>query len=219
MNGLNIEDYSLIENRIAHLKHRGVFESLVKGSSSKDNKPQPTLTFPCIDWLESCDFSNWNMVEIGSGNSTLYFAERFKQVYSFETDRTWYMKMKKFMPGNVCYKMFDKNNADTIEIDWLDRSLVLIDCNSNRFIVSQYFIGKKFNLYILDNTESFPNTVELFLSNGYTEIPFFGPKHIGVYESCTSLFIKDLKHIPPKNKGYRQELCKPYKQNLWDSIT
>lgn len=218
MNALDGEDFSLIENRIVHLKHRGVFESLIKGSACKSNEPQPTLTFPCIDWLESCDFTGWNLIEIGSGNSTLYFSKRFKQVYSFETDRTWYMKMRGSMPNNVCYKMFDKNNPDTIKMDHLSNTLVLIDCNSNRFTVSDYLLQKQYNLYLLDNAESYPNTVELFYLKGYIEIPFFGPKHLGVYESCTSLFVKDLNLMPHKNKNFRHSLCKPYKQNLWDSI-
>jgi hypothetical protein len=212
------DDLPLLARRIDFLKQRGVVESLVKGSAFKNNIPQPTLTFPCIDWLDSRDLSSWTLVEIGSGNSTLYFANYFSQVISFETSRLWYKKILPRLPDNAKLFLFSVDNAATINIDNSGLTMALIDCNSNRYSVSKHLIEKQFDLYILDNSDYLPNTVELFLNSGFIEIPFYGSKSLGDFESCTSLFFRRDSKFPKKKDNYKHEFCKDTKNNLWDLI-
>ena len=54
----------------------------LKGMQDSDH--MPLLSVPFLDWLNAYDFSDYTLIEFGSGHSTNYFATRFKNVISFE---------------------------------------------------------------------------------------------------------------------------------------
>ena len=89
----------------------------------------PILSPGFLDWIRSNDFSNSTILELGSGGSTLFFANYFKQVHSFEHNEKFLDEMKLKIPFNVNIQLFDKNllsdynfknkviNCDVILID------------------------------------------------------------------------------------------------------
>lgn len=178
----------------------------------------PNITHPCIDWVESCDFSKWNLIEIGCGDSTEYFSDRFKSIYGFESNKDWLLKVKYKLQNKVNLKLFDPYNIQSIHIDSMQDSLVIIDAGCNRFQISKHLLPKNYDLYILDNSEFYPNTEKLFLDNGFNSIPFYGKKFSSNFTCCTTLFFKSTSRFPPKNLNYKNIDCRPYTgNNLWDS--
>jgi hypothetical protein len=57
------------------------------------NIERPLLTNTFLNFFNKLDLSNSTYLEIGSGNSTIYFSKIFKNVISFEDDLTWFHKL------------------------------------------------------------------------------------------------------------------------------
>ncbi len=80
----------------------GFFLSSFKMAAvSKDGKPIPWYTYPCIDFLRFRKFDGKKILEFGGGQSTLWWAERARNVITLEGDKNWYEKIKNNMPENV----------------------------------------------------------------------------------------------------------------------
>ncbi len=66
----------------------------------KNLEPLPWLTYSFIDFITERLSKEFSVFEFGSGNSTLFFAKRVKQVSSVEHNNEWYNKLKSKIPGN-----------------------------------------------------------------------------------------------------------------------
>lgn len=55
-----------------------------------NNNPIPWYTYPSIEYISNLDFSNKMVLEWGSGNSSLFWANRSKEVTSMENDKVWF---------------------------------------------------------------------------------------------------------------------------------
>lgn len=54
----------------------------------------PWLTYGAILMLEQLKMKDFNILEFGSGGSTIFFANRVKHVTSFDTNKEWVSKVK-----------------------------------------------------------------------------------------------------------------------------
>ena len=99
--------------------------------------------------------------------------------------------------------------------------IVLIDAGENRANLSKILVDLNYRgIVIIDNAEWYRNSVNIFLSVGYLEIPFFGIKPVHDHVCSTSLLIQasdfskvfksDWKKIP-KFSSYRTT-------NKWDEL-
>ena len=120
--------------------------------------PTPLLTFSFLEWFEKQDTKNFNLVEFGCGNSTIYFYKFFKKVTTYEDDPDYLKQIKKMKLDNVEIFPF---NFDTISNPKFKKSIeeahcILIDNNYKN--ISREVIAKNLieiynykNLLILDN--------------------------------------------------------------------
>lgn len=89
----------------SYLNVTGWLESNRRGYPCKPNgSPLPWLNYPTIAFLENRLQKNMTLFEFGSGYSTLFFANLVARVEAVESDKSWYEKINKSIPGNV--KMF-----------------------------------------------------------------------------------------------------------------
>ena len=58
----------------------------------RDGHPIPWYTYPAIEYLSQFDYSQKQIFEYGCGNSSLFWAERAKQVTSIEDNPKWFEK-------------------------------------------------------------------------------------------------------------------------------
>jgi predicted O-methyltransferase YrrM len=72
-----------------------------KPSRPDEIKPVPWLHPAAVAYLESILTPDMEVIEHGSGGSTLWFAERVKCVTSFESDPDWRRSVEKQAPQNV----------------------------------------------------------------------------------------------------------------------
>ena len=66
-------------------------------------KPYPTLTHSFVNSFIKKDLSNKILLELGSGKSTIFWADYFKKIYSYESDSNFIQKLKNVyeIPKNV----------------------------------------------------------------------------------------------------------------------
>ncbi len=178
----------------------------------------PNLTYPFISWVNSHEFSSWDLIEFGSGDSTLYFASCFKQVYSFETSKKYYDIIRSNNIKNVNIELVSTNKLEQLEVNFevSDNTIAIVDSACNRFkLIKNLILNKPINIIVLDNSDNYKNTCSLLNSYDYKEIPFWGLKQGEHFESCTSVFIRDFKKHP-NSKLYRSCDHRIIPNNLWD---
>jgi hypothetical protein len=174
-----------------------------KGMNNIDNMPM--LSIPFLDWLNSYDFSNHFMVEFGSGNSTNYFADRFKKVLSYETDQSWFDKISSSAKENVECRLISKEDilSGNYDIFSEDNLVVFMDMNINRKNAMETLLKQHApDMIILDNSEWDPNNCKIIQDKGYMQIPFWGIRFEEYYDKCTFVFLKQGYRLPYTNHKY-----------------
>lgn len=213
---------AILGSLLSSLELRGFFESIEAEATIRNGEPIPLLTYSFMDFLENYDFSDFHLIEFGSGNSTLYFEKKFKSVTSFETNSEWYKKIKNLITTTkyIHIKSKELENGDfSLDIDNENKSIVIIDAACNRYKITKQLLEKtKPAFIVLDSSEWYRNTSELILNHNYFEVPFWGYKNTEHWESCTSLFINmnDIKRLQKNN------VTPPLSRkmdNIWDKPT
>lgn len=77
-----------------YLKDTGWIESKNFNQSIRNGKYIPWTSYAFIHWVEERNFNSKRMLEFGSGASTFYWATRFEDVLSIESDYGWYERVK-----------------------------------------------------------------------------------------------------------------------------
>ena len=54
---------------------------------------KPLLTKPFLDYLTKVKTNSKTLLEIGAGNSTVFFENIFRKVISLEDNQIWYLKV------------------------------------------------------------------------------------------------------------------------------
>jgi hypothetical protein len=190
---------SLLPRETNFLLTSGWIQSISQGKpSNANNEPVPWLTYPAIDFLDSIIDSDWSVFEWGSGNSTLWWSKRVRQVQTIESDLNWFQEVQTRLPDNAQishYKSeeeysksihkFDDNCFDVIVIDGDFRNKCAQECINKL---------KKDGIIVFDNTDGMEfNEGVLFLqSNEFYRIDFWGMIPSYLYKNCTSIFSKNL---------------------------
>jgi precorrin-6B methylase 2 len=93
---------------IGYLRASGWWKSVgSKKPIDASGAPLPWYSYPSIHFLEqrlrARQAKPLRVFEFGSGNSTLWWAQRANQVVAVEDNRHWYDYVQKGLPGNVTY--------------------------------------------------------------------------------------------------------------------
>jgi predicted O-methyltransferase YrrM len=70
----------------------------------------PWVPYPAIRRIQNIIRSDWRVLEMGSGNSTLWLARRVKQIRSVESDRHWHRRVEAGLvglPAIIDYRLVD----------------------------------------------------------------------------------------------------------------
>ena len=135
----------------------------------------PALTYNFLSYFESFDNKNKILVEIGSGESTIYWQNRFKTIYSYDNDAEYLnIVNNKIDKTKTSLFLFDRNIFSNLDfrnhISVAD--YIIIDNNPN-FIDRFYFcrfarqFKKDDSVIILDNGESNRRAYEYLIRNFY----------------------------------------------------
>ena len=79
----------------------GWLRSVRENAALDANGPVPWFTYPAIRQLARMIRADWRVLEFGSGNSTLWWAQRVAAVVSVEHDPVWVERLRSAAPSNV----------------------------------------------------------------------------------------------------------------------
>lgn len=161
--------------------------------------PIPWYTFSATEFLSSIDFSDCQVLEYGSGNSTLWWQSRVKKLVSVESDRAWFDRVSKQFVNktNVEYKFCDdrENYVNQSELEKSD--VIIIDGAFRRQCseavtdaISGTGRARPF-LIVFDNSDWYPKTIRSFgeRNSSWFQVDFSGFGPINDYTWTTTLFI------------------------------
>lgn len=164
---------------------------------AQDGSPLPWVTYPFIDFIDERLNKEMSIFEFGSGNSTIYYAKKVKEVYSVEHDETWFTQIKQQLPSNA--NLFHQSliyndeycrypttlnlKFDIIIVDGRDRVNCMIHAVNNL---------TKNGVIVLDNSDrlEYTNGINKLLEQKFKKIDFWGLAPGFLHETCTTIFYK-----------------------------
>ena len=159
----------------------------------REGSPIPWYTYPATEYLKRFDFSDKRIFEWGCGNSSLFWAQRSKEIISVEDNKKWFdiVDKNKFADQKIILleKKEDYIRAIADQKERFD--VVIIDAEhryecAKRLVASCQGVG----LVILDNSDWFPKTVKLLRGHGLIQIDFSGFGPASTLTWTTSLFFE-----------------------------
>jgi len=158
--------------------------------------PYPLLTHSFIEYFKSEDLSEKVLLEIGSGLSTIFWADYFKEVYSYESNPNWIQKLKNEyeIPKNVELNQSSTNFKDSKFLDYVKNCDYIIIDNDPNFITredyAQYVTThkKEDSQIILDNGTWHYETYKFLLDTFFCRD--FPGVNVAGENTVTSLFFE-----------------------------
>ena len=202
-----------------YLKNLGIFDARHGEILKVDSKPIPLLTNTFINWFETQSWSDYKLLELGSGNSTLYFLNFFKSITSYETNQEWYSKILNKVNQSVKLKKVNSILESLENENINDFDVILIDAGENRAKLSKLIASKQFKGIIFhDNAEWYRNSINILIDVGYIEIPFFGIKPVDDHVASTSVLVQqsNLSKIFRSDWNQIPKFCSYRENNSWD---
>ncbi len=166
----------------------------------KNNAPIPWYSYPAIEYLSGLDFRQKTIFEYGSGNSSLFWAQRCHQIISVEDNAEWYELVSKRIQSNQTILL--RSGRDEYVHTCLDNDVkhdVIIVDGSHRMACAQAAIEglARGGMIILDNSDWHPKTSEALRAADLIQIDFTGFNPINYYVTTTSLFLqRDIQIMP-----------------------
>lgn len=188
----------LSQRDFGYLNEIGWFDSFkLKQSIDKNGKPIPWFSYPFIDFLTFRLTKDLYLFEFGSGNSTLFFADKVKTVISIEHNGEWYQKVNKTRPANVKL-IFTKTDLSVDYLEYLSKlkeeiDIIIID-GLHRIECLKLSVEKlsERGVIILDDSErsEYKEGIEFVLQKGFRKIDFWGIAPTVLFKKCTTAFYK-----------------------------
>lgn len=104
-----------------------------------NNLVEPWLTHPAMDVIKTWDLEDMNVLEWGSGLSTVWWADKCRYVYSIEADQKWFadvvhLKNEKGLDKKAEIHYRNVHEGDQTKIDfytevpkWYTPDIVIVD--------------------------------------------------------------------------------------------
>jgi uncharacterized protein YuzB (UPF0349 family) len=164
----------------------------------RNGNPIPWLTYSAISFLEKKIKPHFKVFEYGSGNSTLWWANRVSWVVSCEHDRDWYDSIKDKLPSNVeyIYRVLVKGGEYSMAIMGYEGEfdIVVID-GRDRINCAMNSLGalKENGVIIWDNSdrERYQEGYAYLMQNRFKRLDFAGLAPCINFSSITSVFYRN----------------------------
>lgn len=162
-----------------------------------NGQPIPWVTYSFIDFIRPRLHKGLCIFEYGSGNSTLFYAEKVQRVVSVEHDKAWYQKIvqQKAPNAEMIFCALDTNGQYSKKAASLDEKfdMVIVD-GRDRVNCCQYAVDalRDKGVIVLDDSEreSYAPARSFLLGAGFKELSFSGISPGLFYEKATSVFYK-----------------------------
>lgn len=163
-----------------------------------DNNPLPWVTYSFISFIEGRLTKAMTLFEYGSGNSTLYYASKVKEVYTIEHDQNWYNDLKGKMPENVIikYKELEYGGdyckaASTLNMQF---DIIIVDGRDRvNCLISSIDYLSNTGVFVLDDSEreAYQLANDKLIVGGFKRLDFWGISPGLNYKKCTSIYYRN----------------------------
>lgn len=176
----------------------GWFKSFnTKQSVDINNKPIPWCTYSFIKFIEPRLKKNFTVFEFGSGNSTLWYSNRVKNIISVESDKEWFNFIFSKLPQNahIIFKRLDYNGeyCRSVNAENTKFNLIIIDGRDriNCIKCSVDSLAED-GVIIFDNADlpKYLEGINHLKDRGFKKIDFIGISPVTPHNNCTSVFYK-----------------------------
>ncbi|WP_316807675.1 FkbM family methyltransferase [Pedobacter agri] len=162
-----------------------------------NGKALPWVTYSFIDFIKERINKTQHIFEYGSGNSTIFYAEKAGSVTSVEHDKNWFDKVKGSSPSNAemiyCELQRDGEYSKKAALIGKKFDIIIVD-GRDRVRCCKYSLEalSKNGVIVLDDSErEVYNPARIFLKEqGFKELSFSGISPGLFYEKATSVFYK-----------------------------
>lgn len=160
----------------------------------QDGQPLPWYTYSAINFLEERLTADMRVFEYGSGNSTLWYSKRVKQVVAVESDSEWYAHVSLQLPekDQISYRIIGQDYIhepelhepfDIVVIDGYERSQCAV-------VAERCLRDEGVILWDDSDLEEHRSGYEYLIKHGFSELKLFGLAPITFLTSQTSIFYK-----------------------------
>lgn len=157
-----------------------------------DETAIPMMSYGLIEYLMGIDLSSFEVLEIGGGNSTHFWAERSKSVLTLETDHAWAQILQARAHPNVTVQTTDAKKL-TSDLANLGRTfdIIVIDPAANRYSCARSVTRmlRPGGFILLDNSDWYPNTARLLRDADLIQVDYHDLRPCHHFRCTASLFL------------------------------
>jgi predicted O-methyltransferase YrrM len=190
---------------LIQLSYKGILDELgwLKSFNSmqsvdREGNPIPWCTYSFIHFITYKLTPDLSVFEFGSGNSTIWYAQRVKKIIAVEHDLNWISKISKKIPQNatILHKELDTNGLyakTAISTDQKFDIIIIDGRDRNNCVYNSLQALTDNGILIFDNSQR-PEYIESqdFLKlNGYKRIDFRGLCPTVAHINTTTIFYRD----------------------------
>ncbi|MDJ0555657.1 MAG: hypothetical protein QNJ68_14680 [Microcoleaceae cyanobacterium MO_207.B10] len=201
-------------NNLNYLETSGWLNSLKLGKViDYQCRSIPWYCYPAIEFIEDKLKSNFRVFEYGSGQSSLWYAQRVAQVISVEHNFDYFQEMSACIPKNVKLVFREDSQRYVDEINnYSDGNFDVIVIDGIERVKCAEICGKKLSEYgwiVFDNSDRELNdqAIIFFHNQGFKRIDFYGLVASQKYKTCTSIFFKKDNFLSEITLPSKKESC------------
>ena len=138
------------------------------------------------------------MFEYGCGNSTIWFANKVKNITSVEHHKEWYNNISKKLPNNakVVFKelMYDGEYSKAIFDENKKYNIIIIDGRDRANCVKNAIKSLSDDgIIVFDNAglKQYQESIELIMLQKFRRIDFIGATPVIAHNNTTSIFYRN----------------------------
>ncbi|MEJ2883714.1 FkbM family methyltransferase [Pedobacter sp. GR22-6] len=181
-----------------YLAEKGWFDAFkTKSAIDHEGKPIAWVTYSFIDFIKDRISKKHDIFEFGSGNSTIFYAEKAAEVYSVEHDKEWFEKSSKINLPNIkmihCELQPDGDYARTAANSGKKFHIIIVDGRDRVNCCKQSLSAlTEDGIVVLDDSEReiYAEAHRFFKANGFKHLPFTGMAPGVITSKCTSVFYR-----------------------------
>jgi hypothetical protein len=157
-----------------------------------DGRPIPMMSYSLIEYLLGLDLQSFDVLELGGGGSTVFWASIARSVLTLETSADWVATLNARQLLNVEARYCDgaKLSERLAALD-LRFDAIIIDCAANRFELTQFAAArlKPGGFVLLDNSDWYPNAARVLREADLIQVDFHDFRPLHSFRCTSSLFL------------------------------
>jgi hypothetical protein len=181
-----------------------------------EGRPIPWITYPAIEYLKQLDLSQARVFEYGSGNSSIFWASRCRELVTVEDNREWMDSVRPRLPANAKYLFRTGEEYPRTILETEDRYDVVVVDGSRRKSCAMCAVErlKDTGFIVVDNSDWLPETTAFLRGRGFIQVDMTGFGPINGYTLTTSFFLS--RNVELRPAGPKQPVGGPGSIGLRD---